>query len=116
MSPKNNKTEEVKTYRVVLNVEIVSYVDATSRSGAISTAERNIDEGDFKIIDTTATTEGDEARRVDAVFLDEGTYYTGDFVVLNVTAWTKKDWLRIEEAGDNGRLKLACEIDDAKKL
>lgn len=116
MSKKNTQPEKIETYRVVLYVQVVSYVDATNKAQAIKTAEANIEDGSFKIIETTATTEGKDAPRADAVFLDEGTYYTGDFAVINVAQWTNEDWQRIEEAGDNGRLKLACEIDDEKKL
>jgi hypothetical protein len=113
---KKNTPKKIDTYRVVLTLEVVSYVDAGSRAEAKQTAELNIDDGCFNIIGTDASMIDDESKRVDAVFLDEGTYYTGGFSVLNVTDWTKKDWQRIEDAGDNGRLKVACEIDAEKNL
>ncbi|NDC43236.1 MAG: hypothetical protein EBZ77_17090 [Chitinophagia bacterium] len=109
-------SEQQNTYRVVLTLEVVHYVDAGSRAEAMKTAELNIETGCFNIVSNDASIIDDETKRVDAVFLDEGTFYTGNFCVLNVTDWTKKDWQRIEEAGDNGRLKLACEIDAEKKL
>lgn len=123
MSKKNRykmqNESEKKTHRVVLTLEVVSYVDAPTKAEAIKTAEANIEDGRFDIIQTQVdelTIETAEIKKHHSVFLDEGTYYTGEFVVLDTTAWTKEDWERIEEAGDNGRLKLATEIDDEKKL
>jgi hypothetical protein len=123
MSKKNKDKKQnspvLKTHRVVLTLEVVSYVDAGSTEEAIKTAEANIEDGRFDIIQTQVdelTTETPEIKKHHSVFLDEGTYYTGEFVVLETTAWTKKDWERIEDAGDNGRLKAATEIDAEKNL
>lgn len=56
-----------------------------------------------------------KTKKIKAVFCEDGSYSGGNFSVLDVSKFTPGDWVEIEEAGDNERLRVAEAIAKSKQ-